>query len=110
MKDTRRRWLLKRLQRYEAYDERETSMLLRLTPHDGLPKMVLEALACGRSVVWNHPFPHCTLARTDAEVEAALIEQGRRRSPQEEASLFVRSEYAPQRMITSLKTVLDSLR
>jgi 8-oxo-dGTP pyrophosphatase MutT (NUDIX family) len=30
MKDTRRRWLLKRLERYEPYDEQEASMLLRL--------------------------------------------------------------------------------
>ncbi len=30
MKDTRRRWLLKRLESYEGYDERENAMLLKL--------------------------------------------------------------------------------
>ena len=35
------------------------SVLLRFTVHDGLPKMVLEALSYGRQVLWNESFPHC---------------------------------------------------
>jgi len=35
------------------------SVLLRITAHDGLPKMVLEALSNGRQVLWNESFPHC---------------------------------------------------
>jgi hypothetical protein len=35
------------------------SVLLRITVHDGLPKMVLEALSYGRQVLWNESFPHC---------------------------------------------------
>ncbi len=33
----------------------ESTVLVRLTAHDGLSFMVLEALAHGRYVVWNHP-------------------------------------------------------
>jgi hypothetical protein len=44
-----------------------TSVLLRMTPHDGLPKMLLEALAFGRHVIWSHPFPHCRHARSPEE-------------------------------------------
>ncbi len=35
------------------------SVLLRITTHDGLPKMVLEALSYGRQVLWSETFPHC---------------------------------------------------
>ncbi|RPI72392.1 MAG: hypothetical protein EHM47_08370 [Ignavibacteriales bacterium] len=35
------------------------SVLIRLTVHDGLPKMILEALSYGREVLWNWSFPHC---------------------------------------------------
>lgn len=38
---------------------KKCSVLLRITVHDGLPKMVLEALSYGRQVLWNEPFSHC---------------------------------------------------
>lgn len=38
---------------------KKCSVLLRITVHDGLPKMVLEALSYGRQVLWNESFPHC---------------------------------------------------
>ena len=37
----------------------KTNALLRMTIHDGLPKMLLEALSYGRHVLWSQPFPHC---------------------------------------------------
>ena len=47
-------------------------VLLRMTHHDGLPRMVLEALARGRHVIYRWPAPACRQARTLEEVEAAL--------------------------------------
>jgi hypothetical protein len=35
---------------------REITLLIRLTQHDGLSFMVLEALANGRHVIWGYPF------------------------------------------------------
>jgi len=46
---------------------RRVTVLVRLTRHDGLSKMVLEALARGRHVIWSQPLPHCHRARTAAE-------------------------------------------
>lgn len=46
---------------------RRATVLVRLTRHDGLSKMVLEALARGRHVIWSQPLPHCHRARTAAE-------------------------------------------
>ena len=40
---------------------KKCSALIRFTAHDGLPKMVLEALSYGRQVLWNQPFPYCNL-------------------------------------------------
>jgi len=38
---------------------KKASLFLRLTEHDGLSHLVLEALARGRNVLWTIPFPHC---------------------------------------------------
>lgn len=40
----------------------ETTVLLRLTEHDGLSHMVLEALGRGRYVIWSQKYPHCLYA------------------------------------------------
>lgn len=37
----------------------DSTVLLRITKHDGLAFMVLEALMRGRYVIWSKPFPHC---------------------------------------------------
>lgn len=52
---------------YEQYP-----ILLRVARHDGLPKMVLEALACGNQVIFEYPFAGCWHARTEEEASAAL--------------------------------------
>lgn len=45
-----------------------THVLLRFPQHDGLSYMVLEALNCGRHVVWTHPIATGRVARTSDEV------------------------------------------
>ena len=52
---------------YEQYP-----ILLRAARHDGLPKMVLEALAFGNQVIFEYPLAGCRHARTEAEVVAAV--------------------------------------
>lgn len=42
--------------------------LLRVTRHDGMPRMVLDALRRGKHVLYSWPFPGCQLTRTDDEV------------------------------------------
>ena len=54
----------------EAY--RRTGCLLRIREHDGLSRMVREALARGLYVIWSEPLETCILARTYGEVDAAL--------------------------------------
>ncbi len=52
---------------YEQYP-----ILLRVARHDGLPKMVLEALAFGNQVIFEYPLEGCRHARTEAEVLSAI--------------------------------------
>ncbi len=51
---------------------KRTTVLVRLTHHDGQSFMVAEALSRGRYVIWSHPMPGCIQASTFEEVSAAL--------------------------------------
>ena len=51
---------------------RETTVYVRLTSHDGMSFMALEALSRGRYVIWTHPLAGAILARTRSEVSRAL--------------------------------------
>ena len=73
---------------------RRCSVLLRLTQHDGLPKMLLEALAYGRQIVWTHPFPHCHLARSPAEARELLLALARDRQPNLGGAQYVQEHYS----------------
>lgn len=55
---------------YKMYDR--CTVLLRLTKHDGLSLMVLEALSRGRYVIWTERFPHCCAANNVYEAMDCL--------------------------------------
>ena len=46
--------------------------LLRITKHDGLPRMVLECLLRGKYAIYSWPLPGCWLARTFDEVQEKI--------------------------------------
>lgn len=46
--------------------------LLRITKHDGMPRMVLEALLWGRHVIYSWPFPGCWHASTFTDVQECI--------------------------------------
>ncbi len=50
----------------------KTSVLIRFTRHDGLPKMILEALSYGRQVLWTQSLPHCFQVKNVQEGLAIL--------------------------------------
>lgn len=51
---------------------RETTVLVRLTRHDGQSFMAAEALSRGRYLIWTHPMPGASHASGLEEVTAAL--------------------------------------
>jgi hypothetical protein len=70
------------------------SVLLRMTDHDGLPRMVLEALARGLHVAWNQSLPHCRRAAGFDEAKSVL-ESLQHEEVNRPGSQFVRHEYHP---------------
>ena len=84
-------------------------VLVRLTKHDGISQMVLEALARGRHVVWSYPMPHCRRAATaeDALTETrAALADGR---PNAEGAAYVRSTFDPEAQRRRLVTMYREL-
>jgi hypothetical protein len=55
--------------------------LLRITAHDGMPRMVLDALRREKHVIYAWPLAGCRLARTVDEVQAAVREFKSLRTP-----------------------------
>jgi glycosyltransferase involved in cell wall biosynthesis len=86
------------------------SVLVRPTVHDGLPRMILEAMSWGRYVVFSRPFPHCLMGKSVEEVERALQGLARRDEPNWAGAAYVRETYTEERIIGSLVRVfLDVL-
>lgn len=56
-------------------------VLMRITKHDGLPRMILEALSRHRQVIYAWPLAGCRQARTHQEIQVHLDEFKIMRSP-----------------------------
>ena len=74
---------------------RRACVLVRMTLHDGLPRMILEALGRGLHVVWNQPFPHCHLARDYEQLCRILEGLDRSGRVNEAGSRYVAREFEP---------------
>lgn len=74
----------------------QCTALLRLTHHDGLSKMVLEALAYGRYALWNHPFPHCRLVKTVEDVQKELLALSKQEDINREGLAYVTQHFHPR--------------
>ncbi|MBY9001915.1 MAG: hypothetical protein KGD64_13435 [Candidatus Heimdallarchaeota archaeon] len=48
------------------------SIIVRMTEHDGFPKIIVEAYSKGRYVIHNYPLPGVILCQTDQEVISEL--------------------------------------
>jgi hypothetical protein len=88
-----------------------THVLLRLTAHDGLAFMVQEALAYGRHVVWNYPFPAvCHVTRADeAPARVAALAAHHRQGTlalNHAGADHVRERYHPRRIRDELRARL----
>jgi len=75
---------------------RQTTVYIRIVPHDGAPMMVPELLARGKYVIYSLPFPHCQQGRTLDEVKAKLEELFEKREPNFAGAEFVRKKINPQ--------------
>ena len=90
------------------------SVLLRLPEHDGLSFMVLEALAAGRHVIWNHPFEGVLSAGDGQEAEMqlrALLDAHRSGTLRlnETGAALVRTHYSRERLRSDLLARFEAL-
>lgn len=90
-----------------------TSVLIRFTKHDGLSLMALEALACGRHLLWSQPFPYAVTIRHYDEMErtiASLLDQHERGilHPIDDAAKYVAEIYNTKRCVDRIVHYLDS--
>lgn len=76
---------------------RRASALVRITQHDGLPRMILEALGRGLHAVWNQPFPHCRCA-TDYDQVRQVLQEIATEGVNHEGRRYVRREFDPRRL------------
>jgi glycosyltransferase involved in cell wall biosynthesis len=90
----------------------DSTVLVRLTPRDGLSLMVLEALSFGRHVIWSQPFPHAQRARDGSELSSSLrslLDRHRAGSlrEQHDAAAMVRDEYGAQKTVGQIVAALQ---
>jgi hypothetical protein len=90
---------------YEKYP-----ILLRVAKHDGLPKMVLEALAHGNQVVFEYEFPGCHHATTAEGALAAIRAILAERCPVNiTGSDYVRQHYGNEQLTRNLLRLIGVL-
>jgi hypothetical protein len=93
----------------------QTTVLIRLTPHDGLSLMVLEALSFGRYVMWSKPFPYALHVRSRPDLVKglrSLFKRHRRGElfPQYTAAEMVLREYTTERAVDQIRRSWESVR
>ncbi len=106
--------------RLESLDQvyKDTTVLVRITEHDGLSFMVLEALEHGRYCVWSHSLdkaPGVFVAmnyETLHEHIHVLYDKHARGCllPNYEGAEFIRRQYAPERMAGEIRHRFELLR
>jgi len=90
----------------EIYEK--APVLIRITQHDGLPKMVLEALVRGNQVIYKNEFPYCYQASTYEETAICLAQIIAQDCPiNDEGHRYVLKHYAPQAAIERLISALQ---
>lgn len=87
---------------------RGTTTLLRLTEHDGLSNMVMEALARGRQVVWTQEFPYCIETQRNYDSVRASLERARAEEPNHAAVEWIRNALNHERTIDDIERLLEN--
>lgn len=81
---------------------RQTTVYIRLVPHDGTSVMVVESLARGRYVLYSLPYPYCEKATELNECKEKLAALLRKKELNLAGAEFVRTRFDPEKNITRL--------
>lgn len=89
---------------------RQSTILLRLTKHDGLSYMVIESLAMGRQVIWSHNFlPYCHYVKNYNEVKEAILEVQKDPKLNTCGAEYVRKNFSATIIIKKLTMIYNGL-
>ena len=86
----------------------KSSVVLRLTKHDGLGCTVLEALSCGRYVIRTFPFPYCYQASTYEEVKGIILKLKKNCSLNIEGAQYVVEHFNDRVIVDNLLRIYGS--
>lgn len=85
------------------------SALLRITVHDGLPKMILEMLSYGRHVLWSQAFPHCFKVNNIDECFTVLNKIKNDRTINQEGKNYVERIYNTENILEQYLSLCQEL-
>ncbi len=78
----------------------QSTVILRIPKHDGLSLTVLEALSCGRQVIWNFPFPYCHYSPPDFNsIQNILDELKKNPLLNVEGSRYVKEKFSLSKIV-----------
>ena len=81
---------------------RQTTVYIRLVPHDGSSMMVAESLARGRYVLYSLPFSYCEKAAGLNECKEKLATLLRKKEPNFAGAEYIRTQFGPEKNIMRL--------
>jgi glycosyltransferase involved in cell wall biosynthesis len=84
-------------------------VLLRYVKHDGMPKMLIEALQKGLQVVYNFPFPHTHYCTSFEQIESKLYELNEKYRINFEGRNYVLKNFCSKVNQTKFKNVFKEL-
>ena len=87
----------------------KVNALLRITAHDGLSKMVLEALSFGRHVLWSEPFPNSFLVKNFEDCRRVINILKENRTVNEKGKAFVESNFNPSRICNDYLSICKNI-
>jgi len=86
-----------------------STVYIRLVPHDGQSMMATEVLSMGRYVLYNHRTPNCEYASTFEELKSKLAEILNRKDPNYEGAKYVQKELSPKNNIQKLIKLYEKI-
>ncbi len=92
----------------DIYDK--CHVLIRNVTHDGLPKMLIEALQKGLHVIYNFPFSHTLYCTTLNEIEAQILKLKNNYQINHAGRNFVLNEFNEAKINLKYIEILQSLK
>jgi hypothetical protein len=87
---------------------RNCTCLVRMPLHDGLGAMVLEAMANGRYVIYNHKVPFTSFAQDFDSARKVLEEILNKQSPNSEGADYIKKNFSIDEQANRLRELMEN--